>query len=201
MVLDFKNEEAIHKSASNKLRKNLLNSPFQLRYKLPELLKERQMSQKELAEVTGIRPQTITLYMRSEPDENGKAGLNLGHIFAIMEALRITDITDLIEVTVPDEIHQSYRMDRYRWISIGVSPFADDLSDIFIVNLVNEYKTNNKFKKNFRNNLAHDSGILKESKVFSEGKFMNIYGTIDTEGGKQLYLDLNKLPEKEDSED
>jgi putative transcriptional regulator len=62
-----------------------------LRVKLDEVLKDRNMSQKELAELTGIRPAAI-----SELYNNQRKSINRDHIEKIAAALNISDINELI---------------------------------------------------------------------------------------------------------
>lgn len=64
---------------------------MKLRVKLDEVLKDRNMSQKELAELTGIRPAAI-----SELYNNQRKSINRDHIEKIAAALNISDINELI---------------------------------------------------------------------------------------------------------
>lgn len=64
---------------------------MKLRVKLDEVLKDRNMSQKELAELTGIRPAAI-----SELYNNQRKSINREHIEKIAAALDISDISELI---------------------------------------------------------------------------------------------------------
>jgi putative transcriptional regulator len=69
---------------------------MKLRIKLDEVLKDRNMSQKELARLTGIRPAAI-----SELYNNQRKSINREHIEKIAAALDISDISELI--TIVDE--------------------------------------------------------------------------------------------------
>lgn len=64
---------------------------MKLRVKLDEVLKDRNMSQKELAKLTGIRPAAI-----SELYNNQRKSINREHIEKIAAALNISDISELI---------------------------------------------------------------------------------------------------------
>jgi putative transcriptional regulator len=64
---------------------------MKLRVKLDEVLKDRNMSQKELAGLTGIRPAAI-----SELYNNQRKSINREHIEKIAAALDISDINELI---------------------------------------------------------------------------------------------------------
>ena len=60
--------------------------------KLKEVLKERGITQKELAEMTGIRPTTI-----SEMVNNQRSTINKEHLKKIIEVLEIEDIREIID--------------------------------------------------------------------------------------------------------
>lgn len=64
-----------------------------IRIRLKELLEERGLKQKELAEMTGIRESTISDICRGS-----RTVMNFEHIAKIAEALEISDIRDLIEL-------------------------------------------------------------------------------------------------------
>ncbi|HDR4373424.1 TPA: helix-turn-helix transcriptional regulator [Bacillus cereus] len=62
---------------------------------LDKVLSERNMTQKQLAELTGLRPATI-----SEICKNQRTTLNKEHLNKIANVLNITDITHLIEFKI-----------------------------------------------------------------------------------------------------
>jgi putative transcriptional regulator len=61
--------------------------------KLKDILHERNISQKELAEMTGLREATI-----SELANNTRTTLNKAHIIKIMQVLDLKELGELIEV-------------------------------------------------------------------------------------------------------
>jgi putative transcriptional regulator len=65
---------------------------MKLRVKLAEVLHSRDLTQKQLAEMTGIRTAAI-----SELYNNQRTSINKEHIEKIAQALNITDINELIE--------------------------------------------------------------------------------------------------------
>ncbi|AIM17288.1 DNA-binding protein [Bacillus sp. X1(2014)] len=65
---------------------------MKLYVRLTEVLKERGMTQKELAELTGIRAAGI-----SELANNQRKSINREHLEKIAAVLNITDISELIE--------------------------------------------------------------------------------------------------------
>ncbi len=61
--------------------------------KLDKVLAERNKTQKELAELTGIRPAAI-----SELYNNQRKSINKEHLEKIADALEIEDIRELIDI-------------------------------------------------------------------------------------------------------
>lgn len=62
-----------------------------LKVRLKEILEELNMTQKELAELTGLRPNTI-----SELVKNTRDSINRKHLGTIAEALKIKDTNKLL---------------------------------------------------------------------------------------------------------
>jgi len=60
--------------------------------KLKQLMKENNLTQEQLSEMTGIRRATI-----SEISTNGKTAMNRIHLARIAEVLEIDDIRELID--------------------------------------------------------------------------------------------------------
>ncbi|HEY2492641.1 transcriptional regulator [Paenibacillus sp. VTT E-133280] len=65
---------------------------MKIRVKLDEVLKAKGMTQKELSELTKIRPASI-----SDLSNNVRTAINRDHLCAVAEALKITDIRDLVD--------------------------------------------------------------------------------------------------------
>ncbi len=61
--------------------------------KLKQILKDRNITQKELAQMSGIRESTISAIVRES-----KSVLNFEHFSKIANALNISDIRELIEL-------------------------------------------------------------------------------------------------------
>ncbi|MCP8970144.1 helix-turn-helix domain-containing protein [Ectobacillus ponti] len=68
------------------------------RIKIRELLARRGMNQKDLALVTGLREATI-----SEMVNDTRTSYNKKNLLRIMEALKVTDISEILEVIVIKE--------------------------------------------------------------------------------------------------
>ena len=65
---------------------------YQVKLKVKEILEERKITQKKLAEVSGIRESTISDIVRG-----ARTVINFEHLSKIVEALEITDIRELID--------------------------------------------------------------------------------------------------------
>ncbi|AHJ87447.1 putative XRE family transcriptional regulator [Bacillus phage Bp8p-C] len=68
------------------------------RLKIKDVLEERGMDQKELANLTGLRAAAI-----SEMANNRRTVLNKAHLSKIMDALNITRLEDILELVIEDE--------------------------------------------------------------------------------------------------
>lgn len=73
------------------------NGDLRVILKVNDVIKDRNMTQKDLAEVAGIRPNTVSMLARGYVER-----LSLSHIEDIANALNITDIRELIDL-IPEE--------------------------------------------------------------------------------------------------
>ena len=79
--------------------------------KLDKLMKDRGLSQRELGMITGLRAGTINSIL------NGKGTtLNKIQLVTLMIGLRITDLSELIEVKFPDQIKEEFSQDTESWV-------------------------------------------------------------------------------------
>jgi len=125
----------IAENSHNLMNKIVINTVNRLEganliYKLDEVLKSRGVTQLELANMTGISKVTISKWV------NGKTGININkvHLIAIMVALRITDITELIYIEIPSELENKYEEQSSEWISSKEMPA--EVKDMFRENLL-----------------------------------------------------------------
>ncbi|MGG1678439.1 helix-turn-helix domain-containing protein [Neobacillus sp. NRS-1170] len=72
------------------------------KFKLKELLERKGLQQKELAQMTGLREATI-----SELVNDTRGAYNKNHLLTIMEALNLTELSDLLEVRKYNESRKS----------------------------------------------------------------------------------------------
>jgi putative transcriptional regulator len=71
---------------------------YDFRVKIKRVLLERNITQKELAEMTGLREATI-----SEISNNSRTVINKSHLSKIMDALDITKLEDILELKIEEE--------------------------------------------------------------------------------------------------
>lgn len=68
---------------------------YRIRIRLKELLEDKELTQKKLSELTGIRESTI-----SDIARESRTVMNFQHIAKIAKILNIQDIRELIELTI-----------------------------------------------------------------------------------------------------
>lgn len=85
--------------------------------KLDDCLKMRGLSQKDFSLMTGIRIGTVSDMV------NGKGvSFNKVRIMATMSALRITDISDLFDIYIPEETKAKFDREREEWLATRSMP-------------------------------------------------------------------------------
>lgn len=100
-------------------------------YKIDDLLRERGITQKELAMMTGMRVGTI-----SELVNGKKKGINLNKIqlVALMVALRVTKLSDILEIRIPEEQLLKYQKEQAEWILEKEMPI--ELKEMYRANVL-----------------------------------------------------------------
>ncbi|APZ82655.1 hypothetical protein Goe27_01990 [Bacillus phage vB_BsuM-Goe27] len=71
---------------------------YTIHVKIKEVLESKGMAQKDLAEMTGIRAAAI-----SEMAQGARTVINKSHLTKIMDALNITRLEDILELTIEEE--------------------------------------------------------------------------------------------------
>ncbi|NRF01917.1 helix-turn-helix domain-containing protein [Bacillus subtilis] len=105
--------------------------------KIDDLLKERGITQQDLAMMTGMRIGTVSQIV------NGKGiSFNKVQLLAIMVALQVTNLSDLIEFRLPQDIKEKYEQNSKEWVETREMPF--ELKELYRDNMVKA--TVNKLK-------------------------------------------------------
>lgn len=86
---------------------------FRIELRLHYALKQRNLKQRDLARMTGLRPNAISNMYRGFPER-----LSIDHIERIANALKITDIRELI-VLVPEDDHDFWQVGKDGHIEDG----------------------------------------------------------------------------------
>ncbi len=68
---------------------------YTVRLKIHELLREKNITQKRLAEISGVRESTISDIVRGS-----RTVINFEHLSRIAQALNVKDIRELIELKI-----------------------------------------------------------------------------------------------------
>ncbi|PGS22399.1 XRE family transcriptional regulator [Bacillus cereus] len=98
----------VHENTTDHVKKNLERFPyFTVRCKLGEILKDRGISMTELSHLTGIRTASL-----SELANMKRTTISVPHLIVIAVTLRITDLNDLIEFTMPPETEEIMKQDQ-----------------------------------------------------------------------------------------
>ena len=82
----------------------------EFRYKLDDRLKERGISVRKFAKLTGIRVSSLSDLIHGK-----KSAWNLHQIVFIMFYLGITDINDLLEIYIPKELQKKLKTQGIEW--------------------------------------------------------------------------------------
>lgn len=97
-----------HENTTDFVKSNLERFPyFTIRCKLGEILKDRGISMTELSHLTGIRVATI-----SELVNMKRTTISVPHLIVIAITLRITDMSELLEFTMPPETEEILKQDQ-----------------------------------------------------------------------------------------
>ena len=79
-------------------------------FKLADRMRERNLSVRKLAALSGLRIATISNIM------NGKKGsINLHHMLILMSVLRLDNITELVDIRVPASIREDMQNESIEW--------------------------------------------------------------------------------------
>lgn len=92
-----KGKEAVEALLNNEIDNN---DRLVIELRIGNAIRERGLTQKELAEKAGIRPAAISQLARGYIER-----LNIEHLEKIANALQITDINELITINVESEVN------------------------------------------------------------------------------------------------
>lgn len=114
---------------------NTLNSIPEIKFvsRVDEAIQKRGLTQNKLATISGLRPTTI-----SEVTKGTRSALTKSHIAAIMIALRITDIREILDIEFSPETVKQFNEERREWINDDVIP--EGVSKMYTDNALINFK-------------------------------------------------------------
>ncbi|WP_394555483.1 XRE family transcriptional regulator (plasmid) [Priestia aryabhattai] len=88
-------------------------------YKIDDALKERKLTQKQLAAMTGMRKATISELV------NGKGtNFNYVQLFALVAALRLPSFEQIFEIRLPKELEEQFKRESEYWVKTKEKPLS-----------------------------------------------------------------------------
>ena len=99
------------------VNEHLSDKGYYLAFKLEDRMAERGLTVRALAKLSGLRLATI-----SDLCNGNKSSVNLQHVTLLMAVLRLTSITDLVEVVVPEAEKEICLEESAEWKRTGELP-------------------------------------------------------------------------------
>ena len=122
--------ETIHSSFNGKISELLMHLDslgIYFSFKLADRLKERNLTMRDFAKMTGLRLATI-----SDMCNGKKQSLNLHHVLISMIVLRISNIYDIIEIVFPEDIKVKFKYEAESWVRTGEVPEVVQILSTFL---------------------------------------------------------------------
>lgn len=91
---------------------------IEVQFKLADRMAERNLTVRELAEITGLRLATISDVMNGN-----RSSMNFQHLIVIMMALRLEKLSDLVDVHFPEHLADYYAKQSKEWVELHEPPF------------------------------------------------------------------------------
>lgn len=119
MIIRYDSEEDFNKKVTPGTKALLLGEDVRIKFKLRDLMEERDTSQSELSKITGLAQPVIAGFCRDTPNTDS---IPWRTIMAIVIALRLTDISQLISIEMSADTQIRFRGEGSYWIDKGVTP-------------------------------------------------------------------------------
>ncbi|HBF7594818.1 TPA: helix-turn-helix transcriptional regulator [Clostridioides difficile] len=124
-------DDIMHKETSSIVKKLLETVPEAvIQNKLEDRLAEIGINQKQLSLLTGLREGSISDFVNGR-----KINISKYQLIALMIGLRITDLTDIIDIKFPKETEEQFKIERENWIRGGVDCIPKELETHYIRSL------------------------------------------------------------------
>lgn len=79
--------------------------------KIDDLIQARGISQRQLSDMTGIQLSYLSDFILGKTTT-----INKTHLLALMSVLRVSNLSDLIEIRIPIKLEEQFELDRAEWI-------------------------------------------------------------------------------------
>lgn len=117
--MKFSSAEDFKSTVTDSIIDIVTSEHIEVEWHLKERLTERDLSIAKLAKITGISANYLSNYKNNKKVSDT---LNLVHILAIMIALRLSDIEQLLTVKLPHETVVRFDRESTLWIDSGEIP-------------------------------------------------------------------------------
>lgn len=137
--------ETVHSSFNAKIGevlKHLDSVGIYFSFKLADRLKERNLTMRDFAKMTGLRLATI-----SDLCNGKKQSINIHHVLASMLVLGVSDINDIVEIVFPEDIKTQFKDESEYWIRTGEAPEGIQVLSTFLQGGYDEKKITQNLNK------------------------------------------------------
>ena len=117
--MEFTAKKDFKKTVPNITKELVLEEPIIVTWHLKERMVERALSNKELEELTGIQGHTLSRYANNKQTFST---INIVHVIALMIALRLTDMSELITIRADEKIVDRFEAQAEEWKEIKMPP-------------------------------------------------------------------------------
>lgn len=135
---------------------------MELHFKLADRMAERGLSVRGLSALSGLRLATIHDIMNGN-----RTSINLQHLTVLMTVLRLTKLSDLIEIHLPEYLTHHFDQESAEWIASGEPPAS--VSSFKFLHTIEE-EQQNEFLPKLEHQFKVSEKVYQELKEEFEGK-------------------------------
>lgn len=118
--MQFRSANDFKKVVAQDTQEIILSEEVTFTWHLKKLVDERELKLAELASITGIQAHTLSRYANNNQAFNT---VSLVHVFALMIALRITDMSELFTIEFPNNTVERFNEEAEEWKQTKVMPY------------------------------------------------------------------------------
>lgn len=117
--MKFTSDKDFSKKVPDITKELVKSEPIRITWHLKERMIERGINLKELEELTGIQGHTLSRYSNNK---QSFSTVNIVHIIALMIALRLTDMTEILTIRADEDIVPRFKAQSEEWQAIQMPP-------------------------------------------------------------------------------